>query len=237
MFTPAVGRLLSRKVMSEKQTMPSLESITFDTTGLSFQGDKNGVRVWYASSGDGLGLYYFPVTPDISADINSLISVRSFYGKQVASAGAGVISIDTLDIDGCKLIKMIIRVPQQPSGVIYLGSLTLPFKDFSFVVKMQCAERGSTGIRETLIMDELLKVREVRIDSSGKIEGWFQDPYDPTASAMWMMNKAESDKYDIRFPEHPLSILRQTLRQIESLMRISEEVKKEPKFIFSQNGG
>lgn len=217
--------------------MPSLESITFDTTGLSLQGDKNGVRVWHAASGDGLGLYYFPLPPDISADTNSLSSVRLFYGKHVTAAGAGVISIDTSAIDECIFIKMIIKIPQQPSGVIYLGSLTLPFRDFSFVIKMQCSERGFTGFRDALIMDELLKTGEVTRDNSGKIVGWLQDPYDPTTSANCVMNKSESDKYDVRFPEHPLSILRRTLRQIEGSIRISEEVKQKPKFAFAKNGG
>jgi hypothetical protein len=113
--------------------MPSIESITFDTTDLSLQGDHNGVRVWYAPSGDGIGLYYFSIKPDIATDIHSLTSVRSFYGKQIAAANAAVISIDTLDIDECKSIKLIIKVPQEPSGMIYLGSLTLPFKDFSLL--------------------------------------------------------------------------------------------------------
>jgi hypothetical protein len=210
--------------------MPSIESVTFDTTSLRHQGDENGVRVWYAPSGDGIGLYYFPIKPDIPTDINSLTSVRSVYGKQIAAANAAVISIDTLDIDQCKSIKLIIKVPQEPSGVVYLGSLTLPFKDFSFVIKMQCSERGLTGMREAIIMDELLKKGEVKADSSGKISGWLQEPYNSNISSTSIMNKAELDEYDFRFPEHPLSILRHTLRQVESSIRISEETKRKPKF-------
>jgi hypothetical protein len=81
------------------------------------------------------------------------------------------ILIDITEIDGCRAIKMIVRVPQQPSGVAHLGSLTLPFRDFSFVVKMQCAESGLIGVREAIIFDELLGNGEVRIDETGKIEG------------------------------------------------------------------
>ena len=66
--------------------MLSIESIKFDTTDLSFQGDKGNVRVWHAPSGDGVGLYYFPIKPDILVDIKSITSVRSFYGEQVAAA-------------------------------------------------------------------------------------------------------------------------------------------------------
>jgi len=34
----------------------------------------------------------------------------------------------------------------------YLGSLAIPFAEFSFILKIQCAERGITGIRETFLL-------------------------------------------------------------------------------------
>ena len=209
--------------------MPSLDSITFDTTGLIPQGDINGVRVWQTPEGDGLGLYYFPIPPDISADINSLSSLSSFYGSQMTAANLTGISINTLDIDECKFIKMIIRVPQQPSGMLYIGSLTLPFRNFSFVVKMQCSERGISGMRESLILNELLENGEVEIDQSDEFEGW-EMPLDIIDSPAWKINRAETIEYDARFPNHPLSILRRTFDQIEKSIKVSEDVKREPRF-------
>jgi hypothetical protein len=216
--------------------MPSLDSVTFDTTGLIPQGDLNGVRVWQIPEGDGLGLYYFPIPPDISADINSLPSISSFYGSQMAAANLTGISINTLDIDECRFIKMIVRIPQQPSGMMYMGSLTLPFRDFSFVVKMQCAERGITGMRESLILNELLEKGEVEFDKSGEFEGW-EMPLDTVDSPSWIINRAETVEYDVRFPNHPLSILRRTFDQIEKSIRVADDVKREPRFSYPKSGG
>ena len=216
--------------------MPSLDSVTFDTTGLIPQGDKNGVRVWQTPDGDGVGLYYFPLPPDIEAEINSLSSVSSFYGIQIAAANITGILIDALEIDACRVIKMIVRVPQQPLGITYVGSFTFPFRDFSFVVKMQCAERGLTGMRESLIMDELLGNGEIKIDKLGKIEGW-EKSLDSVASPAWKINKAEAIEYDVKFPNHPLAILRRTLSQIERSIKVSSDVKREPKFSYPKNGG
>ncbi|HEX5941576.1 MAG TPA: hypothetical protein VFY66_04830 [Anaerolineales bacterium] len=217
--------------------MPSLDSITFDTTGLIPQSDINGVRVWHTPEGDGLGLYYFPIPPDILADINSLTSIGSFYGNQIAAANLTGISINTLDIDECKFIKMIIRVPQQPSGMMYIGSLTLPFRDFSFVVKMQCSERGITGMRESLILNELLDNDEVEFNNkSDEFEGW-ELPLDTVDSPYWKINRAETVEYDARFPNHPLSILRRTFDQIEKSIKVSDDVKREPRFSYPKNGG
>jgi hypothetical protein len=218
----------------ECKNMPSLNSITFDTTGLLPQGDRDGVRVWHTPDGDGVGLYYFPLAPDILADISSLSSVSHFYGDQIAAANAVGIMIDPLQIDGCRVVKMIIRVPQQPSGMIYLGSLTLPFRNFSFVVKMQCAEHGITGMREAVVMDELLRRGEIGIDKAGKIEGW-ETPLDSTTSPYWKSNRAEVTDYDMRFPEHPLSILRRTFGQIEGSLKVSDDVKGEPRFSYPKD--
>jgi hypothetical protein len=146
------------------------------------------------------------------------------------------ILIGIMEIDGCRAIKMIVRVPQQPSGVAYLGSLTLPFRDFSFVVKMQCAESGLTGVREAIIFDELLGNGEVRIDETGKIEGW-EDPLNSIASPSWRINRAEAIEYDERFPNHPLSILRHTLGQIERSLKVSDATKSEPRFSYPKTGG
>jgi hypothetical protein len=146
------------------------------------------------------------------------------------------ILIDTMEADGCRVLRMILRVPQQPSGMAYVGSLTLPFRDFSFVVKVQCAECGTTGIRESLIMDELLGNGEVRIHETGKIEGW-EKPLDSVASPSWRINKAEAIEYDVRFPHHPLSILRRTLGQIEGSIRVADDVKREPRFSYPRDGG
>jgi hypothetical protein len=212
--------------------MPSLDSITFDTTGLIPQGDKNGVRGWQTQSGDGIGIYFFPIPPDILADINSPESLSAFYGKMIAEAkNITGISIDSMDIDGCKFVKMIIKVPQQPFGMSYIGSLTLPFRNFSFVVKMQCAERGATGMREAFVVDELMGKGEIKIDKSGKFEGW-DKPSVSSRSEVWKINRAEAVEYDERFPNHPLSILRRTFSRIEKSIRVSDDVKKEPKFSY-----
>ncbi|HEX5944306.1 MAG TPA: hypothetical protein VFY66_18635, partial [Anaerolineales bacterium] len=167
----------------------------------------------------------------------SLESVSAFYGNMIAEAkNITGISIDIMDLDDCKFVKMIIKVPQQPFGMTYIGSLTLPFSDFSFVVKMQCAERGSTGMRESLIVNELLGNGEIKFDKSGNFEGW-EKPSVSVHSAVWKINRSEAVEYDVRFPNHPLSILRRTLSQIEKSIKVSDDVKREPRFSYPKNGG
>src|SRR5216683_1331458 len=66
--------------------MRNLDSITFDATNFIFHGDEDGVRIWHNAAGDGIGLYYFPIPPDIPADLDSLEDVRSAYRKLAATS-------------------------------------------------------------------------------------------------------------------------------------------------------
>jgi hypothetical protein len=211
--------------------MNNLDLVSFDTAGLRFKGEINGVRVWHTVDGDGLGLFYFPEPPDIPKEVKSLQDFRSFYREQVAKNGGAIISVDMPLIAGNKAAQVILKFNQKPSGMIYLGSITLPFKNFSFVVKMQFHESGVTGMRESVIMGELLKKKEISIELETKsIKGWMQDAYDPAIAASWDWNKSESEEYDSRFPDHPLSRLRRMMSKIISTLRIEEAIKNEAKF-------
>jgi len=211
--------------------MRSLHSITFDTSGLHFQGERDGVRVWHTPDGDGIGLYYFSIPPDIKADLRSVDHVREFYRALVMQNNAALIEVDILEVNACQSVRQIIKVPQQPTGMTYLGSITLPFRDFSYVVNIQCMEYGMTGLRDSIVLAEKFNTGEVTIDGEDStLRGWMQDPYDSSIHDVFSCNKSESEEYDERFPKHPLSRVRRLLRHVQETLQLSEDVRNEPKF-------
>ena len=217
--------------------MRSLDSITFDTGNFIFHGDEDGVRIWYTAEGDGIGLHYFPIPPNIPADLNSLEDVRSAYRKLAAASGNAIIEVESPMVDGCAAVRTIIKVPQQPHGMGYLGSVTLPFRDFSYVIKVQCEELGITGLRDTEVLGELLVTGEVTLDidgAEGRLIGWMQDPYDASIVSTFARNRAEAQEYDARFREHPLSRLRATLNHVQDTLRVGSEISREPRFVFQR---
>jgi hypothetical protein len=116
----------------------------------------------------------------------------------------------------CTALRQIIKIPQQPHGITYLGSITLPYRSFSFVLKIQCPEYGTTGIRDAVIADELMGEGLVSIVVGAQvIRGWTQDPYEPTLTDGFRKNVSEDPKYDARFPAHPLSRLRPLLTRLQ----------------------
>lgn len=54
--------------------MQSLNSIEFDTSGFDFEGEQNGALIWYAPEGDGIGLFHFPIPPNIEVDLGSILN-------------------------------------------------------------------------------------------------------------------------------------------------------------------
>jgi hypothetical protein len=188
-----------------------LDSIRFRTDAWTAQGEHAGQRVWFTADGDGVGLNLFPVAPDLPTGLNSLEQLQKFYLSQMSNSAARLVELRVEPLDSCSTVRLIIKMPQNPSGMTYVGSLTLPFRDFSFVIKVQCQEAGITGIREASLLDRLL--------GSGM---------DPDA-AMANLN-ADDEKYDPEFPGHPLSRLRRILNDIEASLSVGPSVKSAPGF-------
>jgi hypothetical protein len=219
---------------------PSLDSVTFDAAEFVFVGDSEGVRMWHTHAGDAVDLHFFLQPPDVPAAIDRLDDLRKAYRDMLARAGVGLIELDVIETDGCRAVSLIVKVPQQPTGMTYIGSLTLPFRDFSYVLKVQCAERGMTGLRDAMVADQARASGRIKwvsdpISATGaqRIEGWSQDPYDPTFRAPLMSNLSDDAQYDAQFPDHPLSRLRPVLRHLVSTVSIAEEVKVAVPFVFS----
>ena len=106
--------------------------------------------------------------------------------------------------------------PQQPSGRTCVGSLTVPFRDFSFVLKCQCAEAGPTGLKAALLLDRSLAAKEPMQVGGGRFHIPGFDPDDP--------------KYDAEFPHDPAARARRVLDHVAGSLVIAAEVRQLPGF-------
>lgn len=213
--------------------MPSLDSITFDASPFQFEREEDDTRIWLTTAGDALALLYFPLAPDICADLQSVSSTRRFYGAMTAAAEAAIIDLDVICVDGCTAVRQIVKTRQQPTGTIYIGSLTLPFRDFSFVLKVQCQEVGTTGVRDSMVLAEALSDGRVTIDvEHNELRGWVQRSSDLSMQVGFHSTLSEGSQYDGRFPEHPLSRLRPLLAHLDQTVRVETPIRSSPPFIF-----
>ena len=210
--------------------MQFLDSVTFDAGNLVLEGEEGNLRQWHTADGDFITLTYYPGTPNLGGPLSEIGKVRAAYRETAVRAGGAIVEVEPRVIDGCQALRTVLKILQQPKGVIYIGALTLPFRDFSYVVKAQCAESGTTGMRDAAVFAVMMQKGEISFDRDGTPDNWMRDPYDPTISLPFMRNPSEDHAYDADFPNHPLSRARVLLQHLERTLQVAPEVKAEAKF-------
>jgi len=202
-----------------------INAITFPVFGWQLEKDEPHLKLWLNAEGtSAISVNYFPQKPDLPSR-SDLSVLRPYYRKQISEVNGGLIEVETTDLKGYPGIRTLFKIPQDPTGTTYLGSLTLPFAKCSYVIKIQAAEIDAPGQRDNQIAQRLLMSNDIR-KKGGSYEDWAADPYDEAYQEGTLMNKAERSDYDNEFPEHPLTQVRRVLRILEKQVEFSEAVGK-----------
>jgi len=196
-----------------------LDTIAFDTRGF-VELDAADERVWLTPEDDLISLRYFVPSWEFDAELNELDRFRDRYRSVACSSGSAIVEVDIQHLDGHRAIRSILKVPQQPTGMTYLGSLIVLLRQICGMVKVQCAEHGITGLRDTAVFAELMREGQVIFGADGPLN-WMSDPYDPAIVAPLARNRSEDMTYDARFPDHPLSRARRNLDRIAATLQFS----------------
>lgn len=211
--------------------MPALHDVVFDTSDLEYQGESERVSSWLTPDGDLVELHLLLKPPDIDAPIEDPVAVRRFYRTRLATSGAILVALDTATVSDCPALCTIVKVPQRPAGMTYVGCVTLPFRDCSFVLKMIAVERGITGVRDNVVCGEMIQSGAVQLDTEAQtLRGWTRDPYDERKVDGPYPNLSEAEAFDARFPEHPLSRVRPRMRHVVATMSLRDQAQALPRF-------
>lgn len=207
--------------------MPGPEDLSLDLPGWKLKQRDASSVVWSDDAGDILGVYFYDLAPDIGAPLEQLDALRACYRQSVSGAGGAIVQVDVSSISDVSAVETVFKFPMQPTGMAYVGSFTVPFQSFSFVVKAQCAEHGITGMRDATVF---AMVNPEIDESTGEAIGWMRDPYDPEHSAQLLSNQSDAPEWDEKFPDHPLSRCRRHLDAVRSAAVLSDAVKSSPPF-------
>jgi len=195
----------------------NLDSIEFDARGFELRGEPRPgqVRAWSTPDADGLGVYYFAQTPDLPQTSESRDFVE-VYRSRLKESGGRLVEMSFLRVGGRRAVRVIMKTEPGPAGVLYVGSITIPFLDTSFVLKVQCEERGVSGVREAVLLERRLAARED--SNSGESDA---------ERRRWNPDRAEFDR---EFPDHPVSRVRRVLRHLAKSVTFTADVAKLPEF-------
>lgn len=217
------------KFFKKKKIKANLHSVTIPDQGWTKVSEDDEAIRWVNPQQSALiVLHFFDKEPDLPT-AKDLDYLKKFYRNIAASSNGGIIETDIINLHNIPCVKTIIKIPQQETGMAYIASITIPFENCSYVVKIQADEIGITGMRDALILDRLHKAGEVEIEEEN-IKNWFEDPYDPDFRQGTLMNQSELEKYDPEFPEHPLSVARSLIRSTAETIIFKKEIKELPAF-------
>jgi len=220
--------------------MPDINCVLLDTRGWHAAEQSPSEVIWlnsleYCSAV--LSLNYFPVKPDIPFALSEVGSLRNSYRAMAIENLGGLLKADVVDVAGIKSIETLFKfpIPEQSRGLNYIASIILPFAQFSYVIKVQSAELGTTGIRETVLFAKLrpaveIDQQELKTTGATKIKGLDKDPYDPTIQYTNMPSIFEDEQYDAEFPDHPLSKVRRWMKQIKATTSLDASLLNQPRF-------
>jgi hypothetical protein len=175
-----------------------------------------------------LVINFFDLKPDLPT-IKDIDFLRKFYRELIAPNGGALIEVDLLQLKGFAAVKTIFKFPMETRGMAYVASITIPFEDYSYVIKIQAPEVGVTGMRDAVILDRLMGTEEVFLEND-ELQNWFSDPYDSEIKSSGIRNKSDARQYDAEFPDHPLSRVREIFSIIESKIEFDTELTKIAKF-------
>jgi hypothetical protein len=203
-----------------------IDQVRLDEQGWKLRDKSSDVKVWDNDLGDVLSLNFFNKPPDIPVSLSQLTELRNFYRKNVTEVGGGILKVEVNEIKGLPVVECLFKMPMQPSGMLYLASFTIPFRDKSYVVKLQCPEKGITGARDSAVFALHANFDEEDDENFDPFKGWMKDPYDESIIEGVLMNLSEDEQYDIKFPNHPLTRARKYMSQIKKTISFDERLFK-----------
>lgn len=143
---------------------------------------------------------------------------RKLGGKQ------GLIEIvSRRDNNGHECVYTVVKTLKKPSGVQYNLTMQIRYPERLLQIQGFFDEGRTTGIRDAMVLELAMRTGQIQ---QGSLDGWSKDPFDENYKNGIPRNLSESEEYDQLFPDHPLSVLRRTVRTILQLPE-PENLKEE----------
>lgn len=205
-----------------------LKAITFDSPQRRIAIDETN-QVCYLSKENVAYLLRLNSAPDWNFDLRTLDGARNFYGNQCAEAKGAMLLLELGKADGAEMLRGIFkyRSPQNPLAIMYAGIIWIPFMECCLQINIEAVEQGTTGIREAIVCsmmmeDETLQEEEsfappIKVDSA-------EDMFKHMGAQPLRVISSDDEKWDEKFPEHPLSLVRRHLKTVTETIKLEKSM-------------
>ncbi|MFD1049780.1 hypothetical protein ACFQ1S_31735 [Kibdelosporangium lantanae] len=189
----------------------------FDSTGFQQKDQQTWVN---PSTGDFVVMDYFPVVPDLPATLDDLPRLRHELTIMHGQDGC-LIEAYVITYAGVPALLRLIKnpLPNAPAGQVFTAVITVPKATCSVNLQLIAPERGTTGIREAMLMAQVGP------------QNWFvQHPYVPGFTGKLPYHVGDDARWDPQFPEHPLTRARAWIHHVLNTGRIDPAFAALPPF-------
>lgn len=116
------------------------QNLKIDESGLNLRKNEPSRKLWLNGFNDVVELRAFATKPDIPNLLSDLAGLKDYYAKAAKTQNAEVLDLEVRVVAGIKAICLTMVAPAKPTGSTFVSSLALPFRDGSFVLKIQALE-------------------------------------------------------------------------------------------------
>ncbi len=199
--------------------------VHIDATGW-FPMDPPGAR-WESVTSDEMKLADMPPDPAFPL-LSDLAAVRRYFQQLIRTRGGALISCDVVAAGEAAMVRTVSKYRAgRGYAMAYTASLAIPVADRAIELSISGSEDNFTGVREAMITAELCKTAgpsEQRQLAENRIPiEWKFERYEPGTQAELSYLLSDDEKYDARYPDHPLSRVRRWLRRQERGFRVEAE--------------
>lgn len=209
-----------------KSSSANVDSVSFDLTNCVLKQKSDDKRGWLNEEQGVAHLIKFSPEPaSWPFQVNDIEAAKEFYSKMCSGAGGVMLDLKNVKAGGRDALCGLFKYKFQPRqrALQYVGIVWIPFENYTFQINVESVEQGTTGRREAAIMLEL----------GDEWPGSYAAPIF-VASAEELMQRlnnarvinlpSDDEKYDPRFPDHPLSKVRRRLHEIIHTLKFDESI-------------
>jgi hypothetical protein len=158
--------------------------------------------------------------------LNDLAAVRRHFQHMIRTRGGALISCDVVEVGGMQTVRTVSKYRAgRGFAMTYTASLSAHLANLIIELLISGSEDDFTGVREALIVSELSQKaspseRQQLAQNVIPIE-WKFERYEPRTRGDLAYLLSDDEKYDTRFPDHPLSRVRRWLRRQEHSFQVT----------------
>lgn len=199
----------------------SIESIKIGLDNWNLYEEDASHKIWVNNFSDVLSIGFFPEKPNLPQYVGDIHSLRNFYRDIITESNGAIVEVEKEILKNFLVVRTIFKIAQDPTGFTYLASFSMIMENYTIIIKVECSEKGTTGLRESIV---LLIAEQQGLIPRDTLDGWFYDPYDPAFKGKISNNVSDQEKYDTVLPDHPLSRARKILAYIREKISISDSI-------------